>query len=115
MPARVSGVALRVGLVASALCVCAPIAAADGIDVSIWFTRVFSKASGLHALGIVLGAIGAVGVTRLLEGLLFGVESTDVGTFVLVSAVMASAAVLASLLPAIRATRVDPVKVLKAE
>lgn len=65
--------------------------------------------------GIVLGALGAMGVTRLLEGLLYGVGTTDGATFVVVSAVMAGAAVSASLIPAIRATRVDPIKVLKAD
>lgn len=69
----------------------------------------------LAVAGIVLGALGAAGLTRLMEGLLFGVGATDVATFGIVSVVMAVAAVLASLLPAIRATRVDPIKVLKAD
>jgi putative ABC transport system permease protein len=72
-------------------------------------------ALGLAVAGIVVGAVGALGVTRLIEGLLFGVGAADVRTFLTVSAVMATAAVLASLLPAIRATRVDPIEVLKAE
>lgn len=69
----------------------------------------------LAVAGIVLGALGAAGLTRLMEGLLFGVGATDVATFGIVSVVMALAAVLASLIPAIRATRVDPIKVLKAD
>ncbi len=69
----------------------------------------------LAAGGIVLGAAGAAGVTRLIEGLLFDVEPTDVTTFVLVSLVMALAAALASLIPAVRATRIDPIEVLRAE
>jgi putative ABC transport system permease protein len=72
-------------------------------------------ALGLALGGIVAGAIGAVGVTRLMEGLLFEVGTTDAVTFATVSVVMAGAAVLASIVPAIRATRVDPIKVLKAE
>jgi putative ABC transport system permease protein len=72
-------------------------------------------ALGLAGGGIVVGAAGALGLARLIEGLLFGVGSADAVTFVSVSVVMAAAAVLASLLPAIRATRVDPIKVLKAE
>lgn len=70
---------------------------------------------GLAAGGIVVGAAGAIGVTRLMEGLLFGVGNTDPVTFVSVAVLMAMAALLASLLPAIRATRVDPIKVLKSE
>jgi len=65
--------------------------------------------------GIVLGAVGALGMTRLIESLLFGVDTADLTTFGVVSVVMAIAAVLASIIPAVRATRVDPIKVLKAE
>jgi putative ABC transport system permease protein len=72
-------------------------------------------ALGLAALGIVIGAAGAAGLTRLIEGLLFDVGTTDATTFAIVSALMASAAVLASLVPAVRATRVDPIEVLKSE
>jgi putative ABC transport system permease protein len=69
----------------------------------------------LAAGGIVVGAIGALGVTRLMGGLLFGVGATDAVTFGVVAVVMAAAAVCASLFPAVRATRVDPIKVLKAD
>jgi ABC-type antimicrobial peptide transport system permease subunit len=72
-------------------------------------------ACGLAVLGIAIGAVGAAGLTRLMEGLLFGVGTTDATTFAIVSALLASAAVLASLVPAVRATRVDPIEVLKSE
>jgi putative ABC transport system permease protein len=62
-----------------------------------------------------LWGIGAFGLTRLVDSLLFGVDATDLTTFGVVSLIMAAAATLASLIPAIRATRVDPIKVLKAE
>jgi putative ABC transport system permease protein len=65
--------------------------------------------------GIVLGSIGAFVVTRHMESLLFEVAPTDVPTFAAVSAIMVVAALFASLVPATRATRVDPIKVLKAE
>ena len=70
---------------------------------------------GLAAGGIVVGAVGAAAATRFIDGLLFGVAGTDVPTFVTVAAVMAGAAVVASLVPATRATRVDPIEVLKSE
>jgi len=82
---------------------------------------------GLTAVGIVLGCLGALGVTRLLEAsseaaaaapadqLLSGVGASDPMTFTLIATVMAAAALLASMVPAIRATRVDPIKVLKAD
>ena len=72
-------------------------------------------ALGLAAGGIVLGALGAAAASRLIDGLLFGVAGTDIGTFVAVALVMAVAAVVASLIPAVRATRVDPIEVLRAE
>jgi predicted permease len=72
-------------------------------------------ALSIAAAGIVIGGLGAAGVTRLLEGILFGVAATDPATFVLVAIIMAAAALLASLVPALRATRVDPIKVLKAD
>jgi putative ABC transport system permease protein len=72
-------------------------------------------ALSLASAGIAVGAIGALGVTRLMEGLLFDVPTTDVATFGVVSLIMALAAVTASLVPAVRATRVDPVQVLKSE
>jgi len=78
-------------------------------------TLVLRWSLALAGGGIVLGALGALGVTRLMESLLFGVAATDIATFAAVSGIMAVAALTASLIPAIRATRVDPIKVLKAE
>lgn len=69
----------------------------------------------LAAIGIVLGSLGALGLTRLLDDLLFEVAATDVTTFGAVSVIMAVAALVASLVPAMRATRVDPVSVLKSD
>ncbi len=78
-------------------------------------TLVLRWAVTLATIGIVLGALGALGVTRLLDELLFGVGTTDATTFTLMAVLMAVATVLASLVPAIRATRVDPIEVLKAD
>lgn len=78
-------------------------------------TLILRWALALTVGGIVVGGVGAVGVTRLLDGLLYGVPSTDVGTFGVVAVLMAGAAILASIVPAIRATRVDPITVLKSE
>lgn len=78
-------------------------------------TLVLRWALRLVALGIVVGAVGAVGVSRVLESLLFGVGATDPLTFAAVGGLMILAALLASLVPAIRATRVDPIEVLKTE
>src|SRR5215213_2650399 len=65
--------------------------------------------------GIVIGIGSAFGLTRFLATLLFGIEPTDSVTFVVVSAVFFVVAMVAALVPAMRATRVDPVIALRNE
>jgi putative ABC transport system permease protein len=65
-------------------------------------------------IGIVCGVAGAYASTRLLESLLFEVSATDAWTFVVVPAVFVFVALLASLIPAARAVRIDPVGALRA-
>jgi ABC-type antimicrobial peptide transport system permease subunit len=65
--------------------------------------------------GIVIGVGGALMLTRFLTTLLFGVEPTDGVTFVVVSMVFFVIAMMAALVPAMRATRVDPVIALRSE
>jgi putative ABC transport system permease protein len=69
----------------------------------------------LTGLGIAAGLAGAVLLTRVMATLLFGVSATDPMTFVAVPLLLAVIAVLASYLPARRATRVDPVVALREE
>ena len=69
----------------------------------------------MTGVGVALGAATALATSRLLQGLVFGVTATDVTTYVVVIGLVLSTAVLASLLPALRATRTDPVALLKAE
>ena len=69
----------------------------------------------LAALGIVLGAAGAFGLSRLLTTLLYGVKPNDPSTFIVVSAGLALVAMLACWIPAYRATRVDPIRALRYE
>ena len=66
-------------------------------------------------IGIATGTAGAWGVTRFLSSLLFGVRPTDPITFTLVPLLLAAVGVLACLLPARRATKVDPVVALRYE
>jgi ABC-type antimicrobial peptide transport system permease subunit len=78
-------------------------------------SMVMRRSLSLVAVGLVVGALGAFGLMRLMESLLFGVTAFDPITYTSVALVLAAAAALASAVPALRATRVDPIKVLKAE
>jgi len=74
----------------------------------------FSSAR-LVGVGLAAGLAAALLLTRLLEKELYGVKSADPSTFVAVSVILSAAALLASYLPARRATRVDPMLALREE
>jgi ABC-type antimicrobial peptide transport system permease subunit len=76
---------------------------------------VLSQALLLVGLGLAAGLAGALAASRQLAHLLYGVESFDLQTFAAVSVLLAAATTAAVLLPAQRASQVDPVKALKAE
>jgi putative ABC transport system permease protein len=65
--------------------------------------------------GVVIGVAGAIALTRFLTTLLFGITPTDTLTFVVVSAVFFLIAMVASLIPARRAVKVDPLVALRYE
>ena len=66
-------------------------------------------------VGAAVGIAGAFATTRLVSSLLFGVTATDPITFIGVPLLLVLVAVLASWLPAMRATKVDPMKALRYE
>ena len=74
---------------------------------------VLKRAMLLALIGIVIGTAGAVAVTRYMTTLLFGVKPIDVVTFVAVAAVLAIVVLIACLIPARRAARIDPLEALR--
>jgi ABC-type antimicrobial peptide transport system permease subunit len=67
----------------------------------------------LTLMGVALGLVASFAVTRLVTSLLYSVSPTDVVTFTVVPLVLAGAALAASYLPALRATRIDPMTALR--
>ena len=74
-----------------------------------------SQGIRLIAAGLALGLIAAMLVTRFLQSLLFGVRPLDPLTFASVSAVLLIVGLLATVVPAWRATTIDPVRALRSE
>jgi putative ABC transport system permease protein len=74
---------------------------------------VISQGIKLALLGVVIGLAGALGLTRFLSGLLFGVKPGDPLTLVAVSALLIGVALFASYIPARQAAKVDPLVALK--
>jgi putative ABC transport system permease protein len=86
-----------------------------GAQASHVLQHVVRQGMLLAAGGIAAGMAGAWAVTRFLSSLLFGVRPTDPVTFVLVPLILADVAIVACLVPARRATRVDPMVALRYE
>jgi ABC-type antimicrobial peptide transport system permease subunit len=76
------------------------------------FRLVMGRAVGLTALGVLIGAAGALAVTRLLTGIIFGVSPSDPTTFIVTSLLLAAAALLASYLPARSTIKSDGLGIL---
>jgi len=66
-------------------------------------------------LGLAIGIAAALALGRVLTSLLFGVSAADLTTFVVVALLLGCIALLASVIPAYRATRVDPIRTLRDE
>ena len=85
---------------------------AQGKDV---LKLIVGKGLILTLIGIGLGLLGAFGVTRVMQALLFGISATDWLTFAAVSLLLALVGLLAAVIPARRATKVDPLVALRYE
>jgi putative ABC transport system permease protein len=86
-----------------------------GAPPSVVLRSVLANGLGITLVGLVLGLVGAAGLTRLLGGILYEIEPLDPLTFAGMSAALAVVAVAASYLPARRASRVSPLESLRAE
>jgi putative ABC transport system permease protein len=76
---------------------------------------VLSQGMVLTLIGVVIGTGGAIWLTRLMKTMLFGVSATDPVTFIAIALLLAVVAMLASYVPARRATKVDPLVALRYE
>jgi ABC-type lipoprotein release transport system permease subunit len=76
---------------------------------------VLAQGSILILMGLVIGILGALALSRLMSGLLYGIRPTDPVTYVVVAAVVAMAAIVACYLPSLHAIRVNPTSALRYE
>jgi ABC-type lipoprotein release transport system permease subunit len=76
---------------------------------------VLSGGMKLAAVGLAIGLAGGLALGRLMQGILYGVSATDPFSFASAALVLLGAALLASLLPAHWATRLDPMFALRVE
>jgi predicted permease len=78
-------------------------------------TLIMGQGARLAAIGLAVGLVGALALTRMLSTMLFAIRPTDPLTFAGVSLMLAAVALIASLIPAARASRIDPVIALRDE
>jgi len=76
---------------------------------------VMIEAGRVAGVGVIVGLTAAALLTKLLESMLFGVSAHDPLTFVAVAVLISVIAAAASLVPALRASRVDPLLAIRAE
>jgi putative ABC transport system permease protein len=92
-----------------------------GVRVALGATRsdvlwmVLRRALILMGTGVAIGFAGALALTRVMTGLLYEIRPTDAATFFGAALVLATLALVGSLVPAWRATRVDPLVALRVE
>ncbi len=84
-----------------------------GANRSQVLTMVLRQAMSLVVIGVVIGVAGALAVSRVVARLLFGLSTTDPATFGSVGAILLFVALIASLIPAWRASRLDPLVALR--
>ena len=86
-----------------------------GAQPSAVGSLVLRHATALIAIGVTIGIAAALAVTRAMQALLFGVTPNDPVTLIVVAGLLAFVGVIATLVPVVRATRVDPLEALRWE
>jgi len=86
-----------------------------GAEKQAVLRMILGQASRMALTGVVLGLMAAVALTRVLSSFLYGVTATDIPTFAAVCGLLMAAVCLASLVPARRAAKVDPIVALRHE
>ena len=86
-----------------------------GAQPSNVFAMVVRQGLGACVAGLAIGMVGALALGGVLRRLLYGVSPTDAPTFLAVSAVLLAATLVACLVPARRAVRIDPQEALRSE
>jgi ABC-type antimicrobial peptide transport system permease subunit len=86
-----------------------------GAETSQVRRMVLSQGLRLVAVGLVIGTFAALGLARFLSSLLFGVQPWDPVVFIVVPLLLTATAVAAIWLPALRASRVNPIDALRME
>jgi ABC-type antimicrobial peptide transport system permease subunit len=86
-----------------------------GATTSNVLSLVVGQSMLTSTLGVAAGVVGATALTRAIHGMLYGIEPTDITTFLVVTIVLLAACSMAAYLPARRATRIDPVEALRRD
>jgi putative ABC transport system permease protein len=76
---------------------------------------IIRRGMALTLIGMAIGLVAAILLTRLMKSMLFGVSATDPVTFALIALLLIGVALIASYIPARRATRVDPLVALRQD